>query len=551
MTVVHRLSGWKLLTWLAVSGPPALEIDKLPSASDVHTNIVAGFVSNDGRSVMARLPQAEAELETLAVPPFPPGFFSVPRVPSFTLVSGEGKRVNASFVGFDSATGLSLLEADEPLISFSGDAGHTEDAAVGQRVHLFAPAQVGQPGGDEGSTNVEETIYLDMGRTEGELTEVRRAPSGRPARVTARAPRVSPAWAGAVATSESGTPLGIVSLSGAQETQIVPVAAVRAAVERVRATRAGIVPQPWLGVRGYDAAKAPLDAWRNYGWKPELALPLIQGNKGVLLTSVAPGSPAAPSGLRNGDVIARAGERDIYGIEDLTMLLKEAGVGSTVSFKVWRAGAAAPLDFSAVLSGARSPALATAEAELRAARGRVHELRAAVIAARDEERRQRAAWVEAERFAAALAELEGRRRQAEHQLTLAQTQLAEAETRIADARARQTRPGFAPRAFAGAALLRPLRASGLEVVGLTPRGASHLGAKGGVLVVSVLPGSAAERGGLRAGDVIETAAGKPFTNAELRAILRDSSEPHLDLGVVRGPQKLTLLLPLDGKEEEE
>jgi S1-C subfamily serine protease len=88
------------------------------------------------------------------------------------------------------------------------------------------------------------------------------------------------------------------------------------------------------------------------------------------------------------------------------------------------------------------------------------------------------------------------------------------------------------------------------VVGLTPRGASHLGAKGGVLVVSVLPGSAAERGGLRAGDVIETAAGKPFTNAELRAILRNSSEPHLDLGVVRGPQKLTVLLPLDGQEEE-
>src|SRR5215207_6413849 len=70
VTVVHRLSGWKLLTWLAVSGPPALEIDKLPSASDVHTNIVAGFVSNDGRSVMARLPQAEAELETLEVPTF-------------------------------------------------------------------------------------------------------------------------------------------------------------------------------------------------------------------------------------------------------------------------------------------------------------------------------------------------------------------------------------------------------------------------------------------------------------------------------------------------
>jgi S1-C subfamily serine protease len=88
------------------------------------------------------------------------------------------------------------------------------------------------------------------------------------------------------------------------------------------------------------------------------------------------------------------------------------------------------------------------------------------------------------------------------------------------------------------------------VVGLTPRGASNLGAKGGVLVVSVLPDSAAERGGLRAGDVIETAAGKPFTNAELRAALRDGNNPHVALGVVRGPQKLTVLLPLEAKNEE-
>src|SRR5205814_1421230 len=37
VTVVHRLSGWKLLTWLATSGPPALELEDLPSTDDVHT----------------------------------------------------------------------------------------------------------------------------------------------------------------------------------------------------------------------------------------------------------------------------------------------------------------------------------------------------------------------------------------------------------------------------------------------------------------------------------------------------------------------------------
>ena len=69
VTVVHRLSGWKLLAWLATSGPSAVVLDELPSLSDSHTNIVAGYVYGDGRSVVARLPQSEVELETFDAPP--------------------------------------------------------------------------------------------------------------------------------------------------------------------------------------------------------------------------------------------------------------------------------------------------------------------------------------------------------------------------------------------------------------------------------------------------------------------------------------------------
>src|SRR5688500_15087393 len=69
VTVVHRLSGWKLLAWLAASGPPALELDELPSMKDSHTNIVAGYIYDDGRTVVARLSQDEVDLESFAMPP--------------------------------------------------------------------------------------------------------------------------------------------------------------------------------------------------------------------------------------------------------------------------------------------------------------------------------------------------------------------------------------------------------------------------------------------------------------------------------------------------
>lgn len=559
VTVVHRLSGWKLLTWLAVSGPPALELDRFPSASDVHTNIVAGFVSNDGRSVMARLPQAEVEFGAHAMPQLPPGFLSeqngrTPAITEFTLVNREGKRVEANFVGFDAATGLSLLEANEPLLPLNGDTLSAEAPAVGQRVHLFAPTPAAQPvalANDSGVTDEHETIYLDMGRTEGQLVEVRRATSGKAARVTARAPRVSPAWSGALATSQTGSPLGIVALSGGGETQIVPVEDVRAAIARVRATRAGIVPQPWLGVRGDTAFNAPLTTWIKNGWKRETALPLIQSRKGVLLTSVAPDSPAFQAGLKPGDVIVSVGAREIVNIEDLTMLLKEAGVGAKISFTVRRASTPSPQECSVLLGGVSNPALATLEAEMRAARSKIFDMRSGIAAARQEEERLRAEGRAAERYAVELAALETRRQQAESRLTEAQMQLAEAEARIAQTRARLLRPNDWPMpALSGFWEPRPLRASGLEVVGLTARGAMQLGARGGVLVVSVLPGSAAEQSGIRAGDVIETAAGRAFSHADLHSILKNATRSRIDLGLVRGPQKLTVLLSLDRGDQE-
>jgi S1-C subfamily serine protease len=533
-------------------------LDDLPSRTDVHTNIVAGYIYEDGRSVVARLQRAEVELDSFPAPPTPPAIFASTGVeqndePEYMLVTVDGKRVEAKFVGLDSATGLTLLEANEALLPGTppGDEGDTDDPTVGQRVRLYAPARALNP--TPGARTAPQAdagfIYMSIDQKEGLLTEVRRAPSGKPFRVVARA-SVSPEWTGAVAANELGEVVGIVSQSLEGETQIVPMATVRSACDRVLKLR-GSAPQPWLGVRGDAAFQAPLAAWVNLGWKPELALPHIEKHQGVFLTAVAPETPAALAGLRPGDLIARVGPRDVRSVEDLSQTLKEAGVGSTVDLTVWRALESNPLKLSVELQGTKNPALSTAEAEERA-------LRASLLATQQEIRESQAAK---QRLRAApdgannpeLSRLAARLSASEKRLADLRAQIESAETKVSAARL------YAGEATGRQALAEPdinastshLQKFGLSAIGLTPRSAARLGAQGGLLVVSVRPESPAATSGVRAGDVIETINGAPFMRLELRRLLTATDPASLSFGVVREGRRLTVDFSLTGGNEKQ
>lgn len=363
VTVIHRLSGWKLLALLATRDPASFQIEELPSPSDVHTNIVAGYISDDGRTVVAHLPQAELDLDTFPEPPA--GFFAsaTPRAapkaqPEYAVITSEGRSVEVKFVGLDAATGLSLLEASSTLLSGApvGEVGDTDDPTVGQRVRLIAPAPA--PAARVASTPpAPGQLLVNMEEREGSLSEVISGISGRPYRLVARTPSASPELTGAVATNEIGEVLGIVSQTGVDESQIVSMANVRGALERVKRLH-GNAPQPWVGIGGNAAFREPLEEWRKFGWTPEAAAAHIQSGGGVLLKKVAPGAPAALAGLKPGDLISRIGARDVRGVEDLSLTLKDAGVGSSLDFTVWRAFEREPLKFTVRLAAAHDPWLA-------------------------------------------------------------------------------------------------------------------------------------------------------------------------------------------------
>lgn len=472
VTVVHRLRGWQLLAWLATRDPSSFELDELPSFADVHTNIVAGYVCDDGRTVVARMPQAESEISSLDAPTsslFESTTQAAPKAePEYTVITSDGRSVEAKFVGLDAATGLSLLEASSAILSKApiGVIGDTDDPTVGQRVLFYTPAPA-PPARPPAPAPTPGYIYVGIDEREGRLTEVRSGPSGKPLRLVAQTPAATEEWIGSVVANEIGDVIGIVSQTGTGGTQIVPVANALGARERVMKLRAS-APQPWVGIRGEAAFQQPLEAWVGFGWKPEAALPLIQSGGGVFLTNVAPGAPAALAGLKPGDFISRIGARDVRTVEDLSLTLKEAGVGSSLDFTVWRALEPKPLKFTVRLAAAGDLAQAFDEAQWNALKA------------------------------------------------------AGANNPAA--------PGLV-RTFEAA---NPLRAFGLGGLRMTRRGAARLGARGGLLVVAVRPGSYAADCGLRAGDVIETANGAEFTLQDLRRVLANHDAEPVTLGVVRG-----------------
>ncbi|MBT8371139.1 MAG: trypsin-like peptidase domain-containing protein, partial [Deltaproteobacteria bacterium] len=64
----------------------------------------------------------------------------------------------------------------------------------------------------------------------------------------------------------------------------------------------------------------------------------IPGQKGVMVTSVEPHSPAKEAGLQEGDIITSMGKKRIDSIDDYESVTKSLAAGDTLQAKLWRNG---------------------------------------------------------------------------------------------------------------------------------------------------------------------------------------------------------------------
>src|SRR6185503_6698402 len=204
-----------------------------------------------------------------------------------------GKQVVAKYVGFDAVTGLSILKLIDNSLPAAGTI-KDEKVADGESVRLLGPEPVS---GQRGLLN--SSLYVRIGATEGRVFDVRRAPTGGIARFKVMSPRLSQAIIGGVAVNAAGETVGIVTGLEGGEASILPAEIIRRAVERVVARQAS-VPKPYLGVRGEAVAELKVGQMLNHGWQPERAATLTYDHRGILVTSVVPGSPADQAALQAG-----------------------------------------------------------------------------------------------------------------------------------------------------------------------------------------------------------------------------------------------------------
>jgi S1-C subfamily serine protease len=348
VTIVHRLNGLKMFRLLLRSQEQMQTISSLESAfnltDDVHTNVIAGLAMDDGETIAAWLPEGEVEFGP-SRPDASGSFFATPDI---TVVGPAGRRLPAKYVGLDAVTGLSILKLASknvvPAVAIT-----KEPVEAGDAVLLYGPEPAPKP------RTVFNSLYVRIGAIEGRVQDVQNAPSGDIARFKVSAPRLTQTNIGGVAINEAGETIGIVDGLEGTEASILPAPLIQRAVQRVLEQQAS-VPRPWLGVKGSAIGALKVEQILNHGWEMNRAAALAGKHRGILLTSIAPGSPAEQAELRAGDVILKVGDKEIQNEEDFTWWLDQAGPSSSVRFTVARPDRPAEEPLSVKLSGMLDPA---------------------------------------------------------------------------------------------------------------------------------------------------------------------------------------------------
>ena len=238
---------------------------------------------------------------------------------------------------------------------------------------------------------------------------------------------------------------------------------------------------------------------------------------GARITRVFPETPAAKAGLMEGDVIVAADGRPVRGPAMLTEKIHAAKPGDRMNFEIVRGGKRSSV--TAELEERKGMRIVMPRFDTNAWGEMPPEERARVEA--EIERAQEEARKAVENLRIEIPELQSHAR----------------ELRWRALSLRGNRPKL-----------------GVELVDTTAELREHFGGRqdAGVLVGKVVAGSAAEKAGVRVGDLLVSVAGEPVeTPGDVIEAVSENAGKTIDIEVVRDGrlQKLTATLPEDEPED--
>ena len=264
-----------------------------------------------------------------------------------TVVLQDEREFQAEIVGADPDSDLAVLRirSDKPLPAV--EIPEKEDLMIGETV-----IAIGNPFGFSHTVTTgvisalnrsireEDRVYRDFIQTDASI---------------------NPGNSGGPLLDINGKLIGINTAIYAKAQGIgfaIPIQKARKTVSDL--IRYGEVIPVWTGLKVQDL-DANLAAYRNVPQQSPNA-PSVGGkntNKGVMVSEVEPESPAANTGIRNGEIILSVGNQPVSSSNDFEQALKQHAAGETVEMELWRDGKPAAVAVkTAIYPESRGPALA-------------------------------------------------------------------------------------------------------------------------------------------------------------------------------------------------
>jgi S1-C subfamily serine protease len=509
VSVVHTIDLQKMVD--SIREQQKVRVGVAGTAPQYIYNITTGIIVDDQGHVVTRLtnlnPQAKGH--------------------KLTITTNNGASLPATLIGVDFATGFAVLEVLSlnvtkpniaPVASLVNGApvkilsSDVVRRAITDRVYLAPSIMVSQ------GQIVVDSLYS---RVRGALTLLSSTLLAR-------------SDSSVVVTPENQV-VGIAQYAGFGRAYLYPIEYIRDTVAKRVIEKKDNVPAGWLGVMGDSVAQlSDIDAG---------ALGL-EGKAGVIVRQVKPDSAAAQAGIMLSDIITKVEDFDIAGTADLQALLASLPAGQVIKLRAIRNHQ--PVELKAML-GARpltefpyqadpfAQALQPGLSERDQLEKRLEELKASFYAYHKRP--------PSRETSEAIQELAMEIRQIYDSLRSLGPDAAGAPTLATQPTQGPIYPSDVYQA--GGNLTADISFSaGFTARELTAQLATILKARGGVLVSNVAKDSPAERGGLKAGDVIIGASERVLLTAAQLQVLLSSERGPIALNVVRNKEPLVVNLHL-------